>query len=111
LLPELAPESTDARLKYQATSQAFFKAQRKPLPKSAREKQLMKDIQAIIDKETVAGLRAIAAPVLGEETIYGAVSVSGPANRLTIERCHDEIEPLLLEATNELELKLQYPPN
>lgn len=66
---------------------------------------------AINDKETVDGLRAIAAPVLGEERIHGAISVSGPANRLTIERCRDEIEPLLLEATNELELKLQYPPN
>ncbi|WP_436348294.1 IclR family transcriptional regulator [Natronorubrum sp. FCH18a] len=68
---------------------------------------------AINDKETVTGLRAIAAPVLGEgeEPIHGAICVSGPANRLTIDRCREEIEPLLLEATNELELKLQYPPN
>lgn len=68
---------------------------------------------AFNDKETVTGLRAIAAPVLGEgdEPIHGAICVSGPANRLTIDRCREEIEPLLLEATNELELKLQYPPN
>lgn len=66
---------------------------------------------ALNDRETVNGLRAIGAPVLGEETVYGAICVSGPATRLTVERCHEEIEPLLLEATNELELKLQYPPN
>ncbi|ELY50929.1 IclR family transcriptional regulator [Natronolimnohabitans innermongolicus] len=66
---------------------------------------------AINDKETVAGLRAIGAPVIDDETIHGAICVSGPANRLTVERCHEEIEPLLLEATNELELKLQSPPN
>jgi IclR family transcriptional regulator, acetate operon repressor len=77
----------------------------------AELERIREDGIAINDKETVAGLRAIAAPVLGEETIYGAISVSGPANRLTTERCRDEIEPLLLEATNELELKLQYPPN
>ncbi len=66
---------------------------------------------AFNDKETVAGLRAIGAPILGEDTIYGAICVSGPANRLSVDRCHDEIKALLLEATNELELKLQYPSN
>ncbi|MHC3439286.1 IclR family transcriptional regulator [Natrialbaceae archaeon A-gly3] len=72
--------------------------------------QIREDGIAFNDKESVTGLRAIAAPVLGEDTIYGGISISGPANRLTMERCHEEIEPLLLEATNELELKLQYPP-
>ncbi|WP_339106188.1 IclR family transcriptional regulator [Haloterrigena salinisoli] len=77
----------------------------------AELEQIRADGIAINDKETVNGLRAIAAPVLGDDTIYGGISISGPANRLTIDRCHNEIEPLLLEATNELELKLQYPPN
>ncbi|MFC6766135.1 IclR family transcriptional regulator [Natrinema soli] len=66
---------------------------------------------AFNNKETVNGLLAISVPVLGEETVYGAICISGPANRLTIERCEEEIKPLLLEASNELELKLQYPPN
>ncbi|NKE37206.1 IclR family transcriptional regulator [Natronococcus sp. JC468] len=66
---------------------------------------------ALNNKETVDGVRAIGAPVLGQETIHGAISVSGPANRLTVDRCHEEVKPTLLEAANELELKLQYPQN
>ncbi|MFC6766689.1 IclR family transcriptional regulator [Natrinema soli] len=73
--------------------------------------QIREDGIAFNDKETITGLRAIGAPVLGEDTVYGAICVSGPANRLTVDRCYDEIKPLLLEATNELELKLQYPSN
>lgn len=64
---------------------------------------------AVNDKETLEGLRAVGAPVL-YDGIRGAVCVSGPANRLTVERCQDDVKPLLLEATNEIELKLQYPP-
>ena len=77
----------------------------------AELEEVREDGIAFNDRETVHGLRAIGAPVLGEDTIHGAISVSGPANRLTVERCLEEIKPLLLEATNELELKLQYPPN
>lgn len=66
---------------------------------------------AINDKETVRGLRAAAAPVLKDDQIAGAVTVSGPASRITKERCYDEIKPLLLEAVNEIELRLQYPHN
>ena len=66
---------------------------------------------AINDRETVEGLRAIAAPVFKDNTIAGAICVSGPANRLTLDQCHEEVKPQLLEAANEIELKLQYPSN
>lgn len=64
---------------------------------------------AINDREAAKGVRSIAAPVLNKDEFVGAVCVSGPANRMTDERCHKEIKPLLLEATNEIELKIQYP--
>lgn len=64
---------------------------------------------AFNDKETVLGLRAISAPVLVKGEVKGAISVSGPANRLTRERCINKIKPSLFESTNEIELKLQYP--
>lgn len=63
------------------------------------------------DREAAKGVRAIAAPVLNGDEIVGAVCVSGPANRMNDEHCYKEIKPLLLEATNEIELKLQYPDN
>lgn len=93
-LPELTPHTITDRDELQAELE-----------------RIRDDGIALNDKETIDGLRAIGAPVLGENTIHGAICVSGPANRLTTERCHDEIKPLLLEATNELELKLQYPQN
>ncbi|WP_226043074.1 IclR family transcriptional regulator [Natrinema sp. DC36] len=93
-LPELTPHTITDRDELQAEL-----------------KRIRDDGIALNDKETIDGLRAIGAPVLGENTIHGAICVSGPANRLTTKRCHDEIKPLLLEATNELELKLQYPQN
>jgi IclR family transcriptional regulator, acetate operon repressor len=64
---------------------------------------------ALNDKETVRGLRAAAAPVRKDDLIVGAITVSGPASRMTKNRCYEEIKPLLLEAVNEIELKLQYP--
>lgn len=64
---------------------------------------------AINDREAAKGVRSIAAPIINDGEFVGAVCVSGPANRMTDERCHEEIKPLLLEATNEIELKLQYP--
>lgn len=73
--------------------------------------QIKEEGIALNDKETVRGLRAVAAPVLKGDKIVGAVTVSGPANRLTKDRCYDEVKPLLLEAVNEIELKLQYPHN
>lgn len=66
---------------------------------------------AVNDREAANGVRAIAAPVLKGDEIVGAVCVSGPANRMTDERCYEEVKPLLLEATNEIELKLKYPDN
>lgn len=75
----------------------------------------LEDIQeegvAFNNREAVKGVRSIAAPVLTGDSIVGAVCVSGPANRMVQERCDEEIKPLLLKATNEIELKLQYPGN
>lgn len=61
---------------------------------------------ALNDHESITGARAVGAPVLVDDEVQGAVSVSGPANRVTMERLEDEIIPALLAAVNELELKL-----
>lgn len=79
------------------------------LQKKLRE--IRKEGVAINDREAAKGVRSIAAPVFGRDEIVATVCVSGPANRMTDDRCYEEIKPLLLEATNEIELKLQYPDN
>lgn len=80
-------------------------------PDGLREelREIREEGVAVNDREAAKGVRAIAAPVLNGGEIVAAVCVSGAANRMTDERCYEEIKPRLLEATNELELKLQYP--
>lgn len=61
------------------------------------------------DQEAEPGVRGFAMPVLNEDEIQAAVSVSGPANRLTKDRCLGQIKQDLLEATNEIELRMRFP--
>jgi DNA-binding IclR family transcriptional regulator len=60
-------------------------------------------------EESIEGLNAVATPVNRPDgSIIGALSVSGPAHRLTKDRLESEIAELLLGITNELELKIEY---
>ena len=64
---------------------------------------------SINDQGIVEGLRAIGAPILGpEKEVIGALSISGPINRMRGDRFDDELPTLLLGATNELELRIAY---
>lgn len=64
---------------------------------------------SIDDQGIVEGLRAVGAPILGpEKEVIGALSLSGPINRMRGDRFDDELPTLLLGATNELELKIAY---
>lgn len=59
--------------------------------------------------ESIDGIHAVGAPVLDAEgEIVGAVSVSGAANRLPVERCRTEIADLVVATANEIELDLTY---
>lgn len=60
---------------------------------------------AINNQENVVGLNAISVPVCNESgTAIGAVSISGPRNRLTEKKCDTELKDILLSVSNELEL-------
>lgn len=57
----------------------------------------------------VEGLRSVGAPVLdGNGETVGAISISGPTHRMRGSRYGEEIPDLLLGATNELRLRLEY---
>jgi len=59
---------------------------------------------AIIDEEWLNGLRAVGVAVtLPNGSPLGALSIGGPTYRLTDSTIEDEVAPLLLEATGELE--------
>lgn len=64
---------------------------------------------SINDQGHIAGLRAVGAPVTGSDgDVIGALSVSGPTNRLQGPRLKEELPNLLLGSANELELNIAY---
>lgn len=60
------------------------------------------------DGEGIEGLRAVAAPIIVDDTVYGAVTVAAPANRMKRDRFQETTPDAVLGAANEIELKLTY---
>lgn len=63
---------------------------------------------AIDDEENIRGLRCIGAPVGADDTILGAVSVSGPSSRFNQDRVHEELPKLVKSTANVIELNTKY---
>lgn len=64
---------------------------------------------AFNDEENIEDLRSIGVPVkVGDREAPGAMTISGPAHRLSDDRINDELSEVLLAASNELELKRKY---
>jgi len=60
-------------------------------------------------EETTVGLKAVGAPILDAESrVLGAISVSGPANRLQGSLLEEELPQKLLSVTNEIQVNLRY---
>ena len=59
-------------------------------------------------EESTIGLRAISVPVIHDDRIIGAFGLSGPSHRLTDNRLHNDLAPLLLGVVNEFELEIKY---
>lgn len=64
---------------------------------------------ALNRRESIDGIHAVGAPVRDNTNgVIGAISISGAANRLPIERCRSEIADLIVATANEIELELIY---
>lgn len=64
---------------------------------------------AVDDEERLKGLRCVAAPILSNQNrVLGAISLSGPTNRMQDKRFHETIPTKLLEAVNVIELNVTY---
>lgn len=63
---------------------------------------------AINDSEVIPGLYAIGAPILSETGgVHGALSISGPKNRLDASDRRERLIDLLRGATNEIEINIR----
>lgn len=58
--------------------------------------------------EAISGIRSVAAPVVCDGTVEGAIAVVGPKNRLKGDKFREEIPALVSGAANEVELRLMY---
>lgn len=64
---------------------------------------------AVDDQERLSGMRCVAAPVLDSDgTALGAVSVSGPANRLEGDYLHEELADQVIGAANVIKINRTY---
>lgn len=94
---------------------------RRGLPKRTENtitdtEELIGELDAIRDDgyalnlgESIDGIHAVGAPVLDNSGgVVGAISISGAANRLPVERCRDELAELVVATANEIELDLTY---
>ena len=62
---------------------------------------------AINNGEHFPGVRAVAVPIVPKnESVVGAISISGPLSRMGQERIEDELAPSLFDKRNVIELKL-----
>jgi DNA-binding IclR family transcriptional regulator len=57
------------------------------------------------DEERRDGIRSIAVPIIVDESVVGAVSVTGPKNRISTERIEAELLPTLQYAVDVIEVK------
>lgn len=63
---------------------------------------------AFMDSEAVRGLRGVAAPIIVRDRILGAISVAGPAKRLSGSRFRSELPDKVQAAANTIELEVAY---
>jgi DNA-binding IclR family transcriptional regulator len=60
------------------------------------------------DEERLEGLRCVAAPIVVDGEVLGAVSVSGPKSRIRGDRYHEELPSFVTSAANVIEINSTY---
>lgn len=72
--------------------------------------QIREQGYALNDEERILGMRAVGAPIQSEdETVLGALSVSGPTTRLNGERYRSELPEALLQIARVIGIRATYP--
>lgn len=85
-------------------------------PKTIRSREdLLEQLDQIVDQgygiddeENIEGLRCVSAPVKNDETVVGAVSLTGPASRFVDEKIHGELADRVKRAANVIEINTKF---
>lgn len=79
------------------------------------EAELMDELETVRDRgyalnieESTEGVTAIAAPLVPDDAVIGACSITGPRHRMDDTRLQGDISQLLLSVVNELELNIAH---
>ena len=82
---------------------------------SVTREELFEELERVRDRgyafnrqETTAGVHAVGAPVTADGEVIGALSVAGPASRITDDRFTEVLPERILGAVNELELYIEH---
>lgn len=59
------------------------------------------------DEEQISGVRAIASPIIHDETVYGAISLSAPTSRMQDDRFSSSVPERIIDAANVIEVNIQ----
>lgn len=60
------------------------------------------------DREKIPGLRCVAAPVVAEDTVIGAVSITGPYSRMQGERWTETLPDRVMRSANVIQINSQF---
>ncbi len=60
---------------------------------------------AIVMGERVEGVRAVSVPITTRKQVHGALTITGPTNRMTGDRITEEYPALLSDAANVIEVQ------
>lgn len=63
---------------------------------------------AIDDEENLEGLRCVAAPVKNGKIVLGAISITGPASRITDDDLHNDLAKAVQRAANIIEVNTKF---
>lgn len=63
---------------------------------------------AIDNEERLRGLRCVAAPIMAQDRVHGAISVSAPTSRMSGTAFDEEIPSIVKSAANVIEINLEY---
>lgn len=74
----------------------------------AELEQIQHQGYATDDEENIQGVRCVAAPIKNNETVLGAISITGPSSRFTNERLHSEYSDLVKNSANIIELNTKF---
>lgn len=109
ILSALPPDETRAILERQDLTAVTANTVTDPESMAAELEEIEERGYAFNDEESIEGLRSVGVPIVTTDgQVLGALSVSGPSNRLKGDWFWEEIPDALLGAANEIELKVAY---